>query len=250
MTRYRFLFSAFLISLVSFSSCSKTEVVQTPGSLDYKSLGSAATNILSGVTYTSMKIEIQYMPGYQPDASVLSNYISFFNTYINKPAGVSIIQQQIPASGKTTLTVEDIAAIEKSNRTVFTTGNQIGLHILIVDADYSSPDIAGISYWNTSLCLFGKLIYNHSGGIGQVTRTKLETTVLEHESGHIIGLVDQGSPMQVNHKDPANGNHCNNPACLMYYAIEIADVGGSGSTTPIATFDANCVADLKANGGK
>jgi hypothetical protein len=247
MIRHKFVLYAFLVTLVSFTSCSKKDVTPSSGSLDYKTLGSAARNILSSEKYTSMKIEIQYMPGYQPDAAVLSNYINFFVTYINKSGGISIVQQQIAASGKTTLTIDDIVAIEKSNRTVFTSGNEISLHILIVDADYSNPDIAGISYWNTSLCLFGKLIYSHSGGIGQATRTKLESTVLEHESGHIMGLVDQGTPMQVSHRDLANGMHCNNPACLMYYAIEIADVGG---TSAIETFDANCTADLKANGGK
>ncbi|MBA2563113.1 MAG: hypothetical protein H0V14_09415, partial [Chitinophagaceae bacterium] len=83
---------------------------------------------------------------------------------------------------------------------------------------------------------------------GQVTRTQLLTTLLKHEFGHLMGLVDQGSPMQTPHRDFTNGAHCINPECLMYYNIETADAGILNN--PIPSPDANCMADLKANGGK
>ncbi len=73
------------------------------------------------------------------------------------------------------------------------------------------------------------------------------TTLLEHEFGHLMGLVDQGSPMQVNHKDAANGAHCDKPDCLMYYNVE---AGFTGTLSAVPSLDANCIADLKANGGK
>ena len=76
------------------------------------------------------------------------------------------------------------------------------------------------------MCLFGKTINDNSGSIGQTSRTKLQTTVFEHELGHLLGLVDLGSPMQTNHKDAANGNHCNNTNCLMYYKSETTDILG------------------------
>src|SRR5207247_219007 len=100
------------------------------------------------------------------------------------------------------------------------------------------------SYWNTSTCVFGKTMYNNSGGSGQVTRTQLLTTLLEHEFGHLLGLVDQGTPMIAAHKDISNGAHCDNTHCLMYYAIETADAGTMNNNIP--SLDANCMADLKA----
>ena len=246
MRANKFIFS--LIIVVSFSfGCSKKDAVTIQNNLDYKTLGTSARDMLSSEKYTSLKIEIQYMPGYQPDQTAVTNFTNFLTTLINKPGGVSVTEQQIPASGKTTLTIDDVVSIEKANRTAFTNGNQIALHILVADADYSGAHIVGISYWNTSICLFGKLIFANSGGIGMVSRTRLENIVLDHEVGHILGLVNQGSPMQVNHLDASNGMHCNNSACLMYYAIETAAVGGASSFPDL---DANCRADLKANGGK
>jgi hypothetical protein len=96
------------------------------------------------------------------------------------------------------------------------------------------------------MCLFGKTFFASSGGINQVNRTQLYTTLLEHEFGHLFGLVAQGTPMVTPHNDAANGAHCNNNNCLMYYAIET----GASQNGSIPTFDANCRADMKANGGK
>ncbi len=127
----------------------------------------------------------------------------------------------------------------------------MAVNILYTNGQYTgSANTLGIAYRNTSIALFGKTIHDNSGGVGQTSRTKLEATVLEHEIGHLLGLVDLGSSMQVDHKDSSNGNHCNNKNCLMYYASETTDILGFIITGSIPQLDTNCKADLKANGGK
>ena len=100
------------------------------------------------------------------------------------------------------------------------------------------------------MVIFGKTVHDNSGNLGQVNRTKLEATVNEHVMGHLLGLVNLGSPMQTNHQDAAHPNHCNNSNCLMYYASNTRDALGFLLTGNIPSLDANCVADLHANGGK
>lgn len=63
-----------------------------------------------------------------------------------------------------------------------------------------------------------------------------------------LGLVNLGSTMQTNHQ--ANGSHCNNSSCLMHYASETSDIPGFLITGSIPALDANCRADLAANGGQ
>jgi hypothetical protein len=218
--------------------------------LHNKSVGFSANQLLSSAVYKSLKIEIQYMPGYAPDAAALTHLQNVLNTFINKPSGIAIVTKEIAASSSATLSIDQVRTIEEQNRTVFTVNDQLGVYILYTNGKFTDNNVLGAAYRNTSMVIFGKTIHDNSGGLGQTSRTKLESTVNEHEFGHILGLVDIGSTMQTNHKDAAHGNHCNNSNCLMYYASETTDVLGILLTGNIPSFDANCVADMHANGGK
>lgn len=245
------LFVVFILSCII--ACKKeTNFANNPDADDLhnKSVGYSANQLLSAGTFKSLKIEIQYMPGYAPDAGAMNHLQSVLSTYLNKPSGISIVTKEIPSASSTTLSVDQVRTIEEQNRTVFTTGDQIGVYFLYTNGNFTDNNVLGVAYRNTSMALFGKKIHDNSGGLGQASRTKLEATVLEHEFGHILGLVDIGSPMQTNHKDAAHGNHCNNTNCLMYYASETTDILGFLVTGNIPSFDTNCIADMQANGGK
>lgn len=237
----------------SILSCKKeTTFTNNPDANDLhnKAVGSSANHLLSSGTYNSLKIEVQYKTGYAPDAAALNHLQNVLTTYLNKPSGITIVTKEITAPVPTVLSIEQVKKIEEENRTVFTMGDQLGVYFLYTNGDFTDNKVLGAAYRNTSMVLFGKTIHDNSGSIGQPGRTKLEATVLEHEFGHILGLVDIGSPMQTNHKDAAHGNHCNNTNCLMYYAAETTDILGFLITGNIPSFDANCIADMKANGGK
>lgn len=245
--------TVFFFMLFSITSCKKSDIVSNLPAINdanNKVTGASANDLLSAAKYTSVKIEIQYMPGFQPDAAAVNNLTAFLNTLLNKPGGITVVQTQIASGGKTVYSLNDIATIEKNNRTAYTSGSELGVYFLYTDGNYSEGNVLGIAYRNTSMSILGKTVHDNSGGLGQASRTKLESTVLEHEFSHILGLVDIGSSMQTNHKDAAHGNHCNNTNCLMYYASETTDILGVLLTGSIPVLDANCKADLTANGGK
>jgi hypothetical protein len=240
-------------ALLAAGGCRKNDTISGLPAINddnNKQVGASANDLLSAARYNSVKIEIQYMPGFKPDASSVSNLTTLLNSLLNKPGGITVIQTQIAASGKTALTLNDIAYIEKNNRTIYTTGSQLGVYFLFTDAGYEQANVLGLAYRNTSMGIMGKTVQDNSGGIGQSSRIKLETTVMEHEFCHILGLVDTGSSMQTNHKDASHGSHCNNSNCLMYYASETTDILGILLTGNIPALDNNCKADLTANGGK
>jgi hypothetical protein len=240
--------------LLVFNACEKDAVVFNNNSgsnnLNNRTVGASANELLSSGIYKSVKIEIQYMTGYAPDVSALSHLQNILATYLNKPSGITIVTKEISASSSSSLSIDQIRTAEEQNRTVFTAGDQLGVYILYTDGNFTDNNVLGAAFRNTSIVVFGKTVYDNSGGLGQASRTKLEATVLEHEFGHILGLVDVGSSMQTNHKDVAHGNHCNNSSCLMYYASDTRDVLGFLVTGNILSFDANCIADIHANGGK
>lgn len=241
-----------LLILPFIVSCNRDNEFSN-GSSDYshtRPVGASANNLLSNERYNSLLIEVQYMPGYAPDSQAIEHLKNFLSTFLRKDGGITIIQREIPGTSSPSLSAEDIRQIENTNRTVFTNGSTLAVSILYTNGQYTNNNTLGIAYRNTSVALFGKTIRENSGGFGQASRTKLEATVLEHELGHLMGLVDLGSPMQTNHKDSSNGNHCNNQNCLMYYTSETTDILGFLTTGNIPQLDNNCKADLKANGGK
>lgn len=242
------------LAVLFFFSCSKSD--QPDGATfngktySKQPVGKSAHDLLSGSEFTSLKIEIQYTPGYKPDDGVVNQVENFLKARLNKPSGISITERQIPSLGKNQAARNDVVSIEDQYRTQYANSKEIALYVLIADANYTDNSVLGFAYRNTSICLFGKTIYDNSGAIGQANRTQLFATVLEHEFGHLLGLVDIGSPMQVSHADNSHPNHCNNKSCLMYYAAETTDILGFLMAGNTPTLDNNCLNDLKANGGK
>jgi len=236
--------------LFSIMACKKKETTYSPNKeLNNKPVGASANDLLTSNKYKALRIEINYMPGYEPDMDAYVHLSNRLNTFLNK-VDISIISGEIPAASSTTLSIDQIRTIEEQNRTVYNTDTMIGVYLLYTNGNFTDDKVLGAAYRNTSMVLFGKKIHDNSGAVGQASRTKLEATVLEHEFGHLLGLVDLGSTMQTNHKDASHGNHCNNTDCLMYYAAETTDILGFLLTGNILPFDANCISDMHANGGK
>lgn len=247
------LLTCFLVSFISihfFSGCIKriSDTGLAPiNQANDKTTGSSSRDLLTEDNYSSLTIEVQYMKGFEPDEFALNILTSFLNSLVYKSGGITISKKEIEAEGKTSYSISDIATIEQKNRTAYNTGKNIAVYILITDGPYSNHSALGVSYRNTSLCLFGKTIFDISNSPPGI-RTVIEATVAEHEFGHLLGLVDLGSPMIVNHEDTVNENHCDVKNCLMYYKTETESFFGFSNDIP--TLDSQCLQDLHANGGK
>jgi hypothetical protein len=217
-------------------------------------VGTGARDYLSAETYTSLVIEIQAVTGYAPSAVTQAAIADFLSAYLNKPGGITIhMDAPLTSPGKMAYSITDVEGIEQANRTLFDSGTQKTAYFLFLDgastSDSSSGQILGQAYGSSSLVIYEKTIQNLSGGLGQPSRDVLEKTVTQHELGHILGLVDVGTAMQSAHQDSAHGAHCSNTACLMYWEVDTSNFIGNllGGTVP--PLDADCAADLHANGG-
>ena len=219
--------------------------------LNKGAVGESANDLLSANNYTSLYVEIQYAAGYAPPNGSISYLQSFLENHLNKPGGIQIETKEVSGEGKASYSTSDLRNFEDDNRTKFTKDNQLAVYFYFADGNYTSENVLGIAHRNTSMVLFQKRIEELSGGIGQASTQLLTSSVMAHEMGHIMGLVNVGTDMQTPHQDEANGKHCNVDECLMYYAVESA-AGISdllGMSQPPA-FDDLCLADLRANGGK
>lgn len=246
-----------LLAFLLFTGCSKDETDKEDVShRNDLTLGASARDFLSDEKFTSLEVEIVYVTGSEPTPEALSNLKIFLNKYLNKPDGISFKTRAVAAPGIGTYALDEILALEKEHRTIFSSGKTLATFIFFADDKSVDSEqerkIIGKAYRNTSLIVFDKEITEMSGG--SITRSEIQSTALHHEFGHLFGLVNNGSPAQSPHEDSDKSKkaHCNVDGCLMAASIAF---GSSASSyledgQSIMDFDEKCQLDLKANGGK
>lgn len=245
-----------LMFLVIIAGCTKDSTDrESTGSLNNLTLGASANDLLSDEKYTSLIIEMVYVTDFAPSPTSIAAVKEFLEQHTYKPDGISVVMKEIPSPGKTSYSVkEDIVNIEKDHRTQFTNGDELAVFIFFADGKSSSQEdsklVLGTAYRNTSMVIFEKTVRELATST-RIPRSDIETTTIEHEFGHLFGLVDNGSPAQSAHEDPESKSHCNASHCLMVASVEF----GSGTIDLLksshgANFDESCLQDLRANGAR
>lgn len=252
--------TVFLLIIV-LASCSRNNkvgytvpVVDPTNNYDNRSVGLSANDLLSSKKYKVINLDICYVIKHPLPKEVVDDAVDYLGRYCNKPGGVYVHERQIPMQGWK-LYVNDLMTIEKIYRTKFEKAGKngmdtLGLFVLVTEGDYYIENVLGVAYKNTSVALFDGIITNNSGGLTRPSRETVLSTVLRHEIGHMLGLVNTGSDMQTPHQDETHGKHCDNEQCLMYHKMQTTDILSILTDNTIPDLDANCQADLKANGGK
>lgn len=219
------------------------------------SVGASANDLLSDTTFSSLVVEVVYVEGFEPSQTAISNFVSFLENRTFKPNGITVQKRAISSPGLTPYTNQEIAAIEDSNRLLYNNDNQIAVWAFFADGSSAnntdSGVVLGTAYRNTSFVIYQETIQQLTSGTITNTTPILESTVITHEFGHILGLTNLGTPLQTNHEDLEHPKHCNIESCLMYWKAESGNgVMSMISGGSIPQLDAQCIADLQANGGK
>lgn len=246
---------AFIITLTSCTSESNSDERNAPDkSANYKSLGASANDLLSDVKYQSLYVEIVYVEGYQPTTEALAALKSFIEQRTFKPDGITFSLRTINSSGKAPFSLNEIDQLERENRSVFNTGDELAVYIYYADGSNENDDdkkvVVGSAYWNTSIVIYGETI-NSLNAKTNIPKSDIEAMTLKHEFGHLFGLVDLGTEPQSDHVDEENEGHCNVDGCLMRANLEfgpsLIEILEEGKMIELGE---QCILDLQANGGR
>ena len=233
-----------------------TENGSPDGATGYRgAVGASAADLLSGENFGGLSLQLLYVEGVRPTQATVDNFQDFLEERLNKPDGITVTLQEIASPGQEVYSTQDIRELEDERRTLFSTSDNLAVCGIFLDGSYEgnteSGSVLGIAYRNTSFVVFGETIREFSGQPLSPSTAVLETTVVNHEFGHLLGLVNAGTPLQSQHQDTENGRHCTAEDCLMYWTAETGEgLVNMISGGAVPTLDAACLQDLQANGGR
>ena len=186
------------------------------------------------------------MEGYEPESEALDDALSdFLHERLHKDE-ITISFEAISAGNQDVYTSSDVRDLEEDHRNRYNEEDrdELNAYLLFLDGEYENSSVLGIAYWNTSMAIFQETVEDISGGIGEPSQDVVERTITKHEIGHLLGLVDNGTPMQTDHKDEGRGAHCDDDECLMYYAMTRDFLGDFLLGGSVPEFDEFCIEDL------
>ncbi len=253
-----FIYALVLVSL-TLTACSggndSNEGNNNPNTVaNLQPLGSSARDFLSAENFNSLAIDIVFVEGFRPTDEAITNLVSFIEGRTFKPGGIRVQFTQVPSTEDDSFSIQEIADIESERRTLFNNGSELALYVFFADADSESSSensvVIGAAYRNTSMVIYQNTVLQLANNGQGITQTTIESAVLNHEMSHLFGLVDLGTPLQSDHLDEANGNHCNVPNCLMQFQIDFGLGMQMMVGNVIPQLDPLCIQDLRANGGR
>jgi len=278
-----FALCAVLLACSKSDSNEETEAKAVDRRANLKTTGDSANDILSNTNFDKLLIEIAYVSGFRPTSTTMTQFADFLRQHTFKEA-IEMRFLELDSPDKEDLELQEIADLEKENRTAYNEGKTLAIYIYFADAPSDGDDLdeglvtVGAVYRNTSMVIYAKTIRRLASQTTAISIADVESATLNHEFGHLFGLVNLGSPSVNEHEDPDAGNHCDVQGCLMRAELQLGRVTGkstsikkglqsvcdlSGNTvlnmlkskstsgkSNTVSLDAECVLDLKANGGR
>ncbi|WP_350287246.1 hypothetical protein [uncultured Croceitalea sp.] len=285
-----------ILAIVLLVSCSSSDnntstpneddgPAQVDKSQNLLATGASANDILSNSRFDKLVIEAAYAPGFRPSDAAMSGFQDFLRANTFK-TDIEIIYREIASTGQEFLTLDEIDELEQDNRTAYNDGSTLAIYIFFADAASDGDDLdeglvtLGAVYRNTSMIIFESTIRLLANRSRTVTIEEIETATLNHEFGHLFGLVNLGTTPVNDHEDPEADSHCVENPCLMRAELQFGAVSkllgasaakgkvhsscslnglqllkqmelrvsrGAAAAPPL---DAECLLDLESNGGR
>ena len=181
-----------------------------------------------GAKYARLVVEVSYDTAEPPAASILAAIREKIAPRMQaKDVAFKVAPMLHLTADGTAPTRAQLDAAEVATRSELTGAGTITLHILWLDEPMLN--YAGLEIGPSSFAVLAAPSFDAAQ----------QRDILVHETGHILGLVSNGIPVQDKHHVAADQAHCNTAGCVM------SPVLGQGHE-----FCAACIEDLTACGGR
>ena len=216
---------------------------------------------IRGDVFRKLVIEVDVARGFAPEPGVMDDVVAGFRSLLDKPDGIEVVIDETlePRGASHAWTFEEEQALGDEHMSLALEPGVDRIHVLWVDGhdarDGSESAVLGLAWDHRHVVMYKQTLAAGCQSVLAALSDDLcraaEVTVLSHELGHVIGLVDNGLPMVTPHEDPEHEHHSADPESLMYWQHErdgVFDVllerlqGGDSALR----FDAASLADISA----
>ena len=200
-------------------------------------VGSDARAILGADGTAEIELEILAQSGAEPRAGAVSHVARLLREVSGKP--VSTVGAVVPG-GEEQWTAARIAEVADRYGGRASASKAVVRLLFVHNSFAGGDDVLGVSVRSDLAAIFTDDVDEAASPL--VPPSRIETAVVAHEVGHLLGLVDL--VLHTGRADPEHPGHSVNPRSVMYWALEsdlVTDVLTGG---PPIELDADDRADL------
>jgi len=181
-------------------------------------------------------VEVDWIQNREPSQTALDHVETILERETGKPDGVAVQRGNEIRLTRNTYTFDQIEQLEDANRSRRSAGSVATLYVLYLNGELADEEgTIGVAYRASGIVLFADLI--NSAATSLIHPSAIERSVLIHETGHILGLVNIGYRSRHDHEDPDHPHHSKYRSSVMYWQVEDTSVASILAGGPPSDFD-------------
>jgi len=228
------------------------------GSFPGSRSGPSPGDLASDRTYKTWTIEVDHSNGATPDSSLLDFVKGRMNSLVRKDSIQFQMDETLSTDANHVWGDDELVSFASDHQGQRTGGSTVVTHLLFVtghsvhDSSDGKSKVLGITFDHFLTVIFSDSVAASCNPgvlplLSSCSPSDYFKSVVTHEFGHLVGLVDNGAPMVNAHEDPDHKGHSGNKDSVMYWAVESSNgLPLFGGSPPPTDFDADDRADIHA----